>query len=73
MLLDEIVELKKQEINNALGIDEDSPIPEDAEEYEQDLAQFIKTWEKEFDEVNAVVDPEENSDFDSDNDINPLD
>ena len=32
---------------------------------------FIKAWEKEFDAVNE--DPEDNSDFDSDNDINPLD
>lgn len=32
---------------------------------------FIKQWEKDFDRLNQ--DPEENSDFDSDNDINPLD
>jgi predicted GTPase len=38
MLLDEIVDLKKEEINNALGLDSDSPLPEDAEEYEEDLA-----------------------------------
>ena len=35
---------------------------------------FIREWEKEFDRVNTVEKlPEENSDFDSDNDINPLD
>ena len=37
----------------------------------KELDLFIKTWEKEFDKVNG--NPEDNSDFDSDNDINPLD
>lgn len=32
---------------------------------------FIREWEKEFDRFND--NPEENSDFDSDNEINPLD
>ena len=32
---------------------------------------MILTWEREFDELNK--DPEENSDFDSDNEVNPLD
>jgi len=32
---------------------------------------LINQWNKDFDRVNP--DPEENSDFDSDNDINPLD
>jgi len=31
----------------------------------------VKSWEKEFDFVNQ--NPEDNSDFDSDNEINPLD
>ena len=35
------------------------------------MEEFVKAWEKEFDSVNG--NPEENSDFDSDNDINPLD
>jgi hypothetical protein len=35
------------------------------------LKEFVRQWEKEFDLINA--NPEENSDFDSDNDINPLD
>lgn len=70
MLLDEIVEMKKEEINKTLSKDDEEL---DAEEFEEDLAQFVRTWEKEFDDVNAVVPPEENSDFDSDNDINPLD
>ena len=37
----------------------------------KELEQFVKSWEKEFDIVNG--DPGDNSDFDSDNDINPLD
>lgn len=32
---------------------------------------FIRQWEREFDRLNR--NPEENSDFDSDNDVNPLD
>lgn len=31
----------------------------------------MRAWEKEFDSVNGS--PEDNSDFDSDNDVNPLD
>jgi GTP-binding protein len=31
----------------------------------------VRAWEKDFDRMNP--NPEENSDFDSDNDINPLD
>jgi hypothetical protein len=38
---------------------------------EDDLEHFVRAWEKEFDRLN--VNPEENSDFDSDNDINPID
>lgn len=32
---------------------------------------FVREWEREFDKLNPH--PEENSDFDSDNEINPLD
>ena len=32
---------------------------------------FVRQWEKDFDRSNS--NPEDNSDFDSDNDINPLD
>ena len=35
------------------------------------LEEFVREWDKDFDRVNA--NPELNSDFDSDNDINPLD
>ena len=31
----------------------------------------VRAWDKDFDRMN--VNPEDNSDFDSDNDINPLD
>jgi GTP-binding protein len=42
------------------------------DEYDaQDLSTFINQWNKEFDRLNP--DPEDNSDFDSDNEINPLD
>ena len=61
MLLDEIVEIKQEEIK------EDVPDMERA----QEIAEFVKSWEKEFEFVNP--DPENNSDFDSDNEINPLD
>ena len=37
----------------------------------RELEEFVRSWEKEFDEVNGS--PEDNSDFDSDNDVNPLD
>ena len=38
---------------------------------EKEREAMILTWEREFDELNK--DPEENSDFDSDNEVNPLD
>ena len=72
MLLDEIVELKKAELE-----DEAEKLYEEAQENDaeidlgKELAEFVKTWEKEFDEVNG--NPEDNSDFDSDNEVNPLD
>lgn len=37
----------------------------------RELQEFVKAWEREFEDVNG--NPEENSDFDSDNDVNPLD
>ena len=36
-----------------------------------DLKEFMRQWEREFNYIN--MSPEDNSDFDSDNDINPLD
>jgi hypothetical protein len=37
----------------------------------EELEDFIKQWEIDFDRINPH--PEDNSDFDSDNEINPLD
>ena len=62
MLMDEIVEYKQGEVDNEKI---------DPEEDNQELELFIREWEKEFDRYNP--DPENNSDFDSDNEINPLD
>jgi hypothetical protein len=64
MLLDEIVQLKKDEL------DKEDPEME-TQDYTKEIEEFVKSWEKEFDFVNK--DPHENSDFDSDNEINPLD
>ena len=47
---------------------EDDPKNEDTED---DLEMFVRQWEKDFDRANP--DPGNNSDFDSDNDINPID
>lgn len=81
MLLDEIVELKEKEIEKAANVEQEEDDDEKASPYDEEdmkefdpameLEAFIKSWEKEFDGVNR--NPEENSDFDSDNDINPLD
>jgi GTP-binding protein len=61
------VETKGQEIE-AAGAGEE----EEVDEVEaNDLETLIHQWNKDFDRLNP--DPEENSDFDSDNDINPLD
>ena len=38
---------------------------------DSDLEMFVRQWEREFEAVN--LDPAENSDFDSDNEVNPLD
>ena len=76
MLLDEIVEMKKDELDQALEkVDKKELKEEQEEDFSQDLEHFIKAWEREFDRVNATAQnpPEENSDFDSDNEINPLD
>ena len=62
MLLDEIVELKMNELENEVDSKEDMT---------GEIEEFVKSWEKEFDFVNQ--NPADNSDFDSDNEINPLD
>ena len=61
MLLDEIVQLKTDELER----------DEKQGDLEGEMEEFVKSWEKEFDFVNQ--NPEDNSDFDSDNEINPLD
>ena len=72
MLMDEIVELKQAELDA-----EAEKLYEEAKENNADidlsreLEEFVRAWEKEFDVVNG--NPEDNSDFDSDNDVNPLD
>ena len=64
LLLDEFVENKQRELdeNDESDIDEVEA---------KDLEQLINQWSKDFERLNP--DPENNSDFDSDNDINPLD
>ena len=72
MLMDEIVELKQAELDA-----EAEKLYQEAEENDteidltKELEEFVRAWEKEFDSVNG--NPEMNSDFDSDNDVNPLD
>ena len=72
--MDEIVELKREELqkfNKEDSIDAAEEQMDPEELAARDLEEFVKQWEKEFDFVNA--NPEENSDFDSDNEINPID
>ena len=72
MLLDEIVELKKAELDEqAEKLYEEAKDNDTEIDLSRELHEFVKAWEKEFDEVNGS--PEDNSDFDSDNDVNPLD
>lgn len=63
MLLEEIVAVKKEEMDREEDVHKD--------DYTKEINAFVKSWEKEFDYVNQT--PEDNSDFDSDNEINPLD
>ena len=67
MLLEEFVEEKANEAEDAQEPNGDEPDDMEA----KDLDTFIQQWNKDFDRLNP--DPEDNSDFDSDNDINPLD
>ena len=71
MLLDEIVELKREEIFAAAESQEVDQEDDDPFDPHKELELFVRAWEKEFDAVNGDI--EDNSDFDSDNDINPLD
>mmetsp|Transcript_1048 Transcript_1048/g.1924 ORF Transcript_1048/g.1924 Transcript_1048/m.1924 type:complete len:215 (+) Transcript_1048:600-1244(+) len=65
-LVDELVDYKISKI-------EEKRRQENAEEIDsdQDLESFIGQWESDF--LFANKDPENNSDFDSDNEINPID
>lgn len=58
-LLDDIVQIRTTEN------------PDHSSDEEDDLEMFVRQWEREFEAANP--DPEENSDFDSDNEVNPLD
>jgi hypothetical protein len=73
-MLDEFVEIKEKELDR-LEKQEEEGVPTNSKGKDEDEARDIETlinqWNKDFDRVNP--DPEDNSDFDSDNDINPLD
>ena len=72
MLMDEIVGLKQSELEKeADKLHEEAKLNNVELDLNRELEMFVKTWEREFDEVNGS--PEDNSDFDSDNEINPLD
>jgi len=62
LLLDDFVETKQRELDEESDVDEVEA---------NDLEELISQWSKDFERLNP--DPENNSDFDSDNDINPLD
>jgi hypothetical protein len=64
MLLEEVIGHKEEEIDKGeYSSTEEDPAVE--------MEMFMRQWEKEFERLNP--NPEENSDFDSDNEINPLD
>lgn len=72
MLMDEIVELKKAELDaSAERLHQEAKENNTKIDLTRELEEFVRAWEKEFDQVN--IDPEDNSDFDSDNEVNPLD
>lgn len=72
MLMDEIVELKQAELDKeANQLHKEAKENDATIDLNRELEEFVRAWEKEFDVVNG--NPEENSDFDSDNDVNPLD
>ena len=73
LLLDEFVDTKTKELDRLEKQEiEGSATAKDREEDEaRDIETLINQWNKDFDRVNP--DPQDNSDFDSDNDINPLD
>ena len=72
MLLDEFVETKEKELERMESREEQGITAKDFDDLEaKDIETLINQWNKDFDRVNP--EPEDNSDFDSDNDINPLD
>lgn len=70
-LLDELVDFKIEEVKKQDKKKEDDPNHVIEEDSDDDLEAFVRQWEKDFDRSNP--NPEDNSDFDSDNDINPID
>ena len=72
-MLDEFVEIKEKELDR-LEKQEEEGVPTNSKGKDEDEARDIETlinqWNKDFDRVNP--DPEVNSVFDSDNDLNPL-
>lgn len=72
-LMDEIVQFKIDVVNSEQAKKEKDPSykMKDEEDSEDDIEMFVRQWEKDFDRANK--DPEYNSDFDSDNDVNPID
>ena len=72
MLMDEIVELKQTELDKeAVTLHQEAKDNDATIDLNRELEEFVRAWEKEFDIVNGNA--EENSDFDSDNEVNPLD
>lgn len=69
------VELKEQLMDEIIDVRLDQRkkdmLNDKITDTEEDLEMVIRAWEKDFEAMNP--DPQENSDFDSDNDINPID
>ena len=69
MLMEEFIQAKREELKQQEEHPEQKSEDESGEL--QDLEQLVSQWSKDFERLNP--DPQDNSDFDSDNDINPLD
>lgn len=63
MLLEEVIDHKEEMMETGEQSQEEEDVGE--------LEVFIRQWEKDFVKLNPH--PEDNSDFDSDNEVNPLD
>jgi len=61
-MMDEIVQFKLDLAEDEKYFSSDS---------DNDLEHFVRQWERDFDHANP--DPMNNSDFDSDNEVNPVD